>query len=503
MNAASSDRSVKKTFKTITTQILLLFLVVTFGVWGIGDIVRGGSQMDVAKVGSRHITIGAYQQELQSIREESQGQIPDVMLNSPMFRQQVVGKLVQNTLVEEAALDAGLIVDDSAIAERLRKDPYFQDLKGKFNAQQFKQFLDAQRITEAQFVDSIARQTRAQALVSAYEMDQVSAVPALAALQAYSDAETRDLLVVSVTERDIEQPKPADDATLKAYYDEKKDDFFMQESTRDFVVLSISPDTLRSAAKEKAGKNVSGNEASAALVQTISNTLDDLVASGERFEDAAKKLGVPATIKTYKGISATAQSVDANILKLAFSLEESQSSSLETTKDGTIYALQVSHVVPETPKPFEKVRGELNRMHSEEALHKAVSGKAYDVAAALRDAKDDAERTAIINKFGVTSSTLRNVKRGDRAASKLPLAVLSEVFSKDVGAFITPAPTPDAYVIPLVLAIHAPEGTRAVPKESEVQSLRVVRGMVSNALLNDFEKSVPVTLYELPKVAAQ
>lgn len=502
MNAASSNRSVKKTFKTIVTQILLLFLVVTFGVWGIGDIIRGGSSMNVAKVGERYITIGAFNQELQAIRAEAQGQLPDAMLNSPMFQHQVVSKLVQNALVEEAALDAGIVIDEKSIAAKLRKDPYFQDLKGKFNADTFRQFLAAQRITEGQFVDSLARQTRAQTLVEAYNLDQISAVPALASLQAFSDGETRDILVVRVTKRDITAPKAPSEKALLTYYDDKKNDYFMQESTRDFSVLLIKADALKKAAKQQAKEGVSESEASTALIQTLSNTLDDLVASGATFTEVAEKLGVPAEIKTYKAITQGAEAVDANILKLAFSLEAEQSSSLETTKAGDVYALQVTHVTPQTPTPFEKVRAELTRMYMEEAEHNAIAGKAYDVAAALRDAPDAATRDRAIDTFGVTSSMLRNVKRGDKAATQLPLSVLSEVFGKNVGEFIAPAPGADAYVIPLVLAVHAPEGAHTAPKAAEEQALRIVRGMVSNALLRDFQHVVPVEMYELPKSAS-
>lgn len=498
----NNPRSVKKTLKIITTQLLLGFLILVFGVWGIGDIVRGGSQMNVAKVGDRLISIGTFQQEFQQIRADAEGKMPPEMLDSEAFKQQVMAKLVQNALVEEIATAAGIVVAEDAVATKLRRDPFFQDLKGKFNADMFQKFLASQLITEGQFVDSIARQTRAQTLVAAYQMDQVHAMPALAALEAFSAAETRDVFVAELSASSVSVPEP-NDTQLQEFYESSKENMFMNPETRDLITLEISAQTLQRAAKEKASENTSTAVASAALIQTLSDTLDDAVASGASFADIATKLPVTAKTRNHAGVQASSASLDQALAQQAFTLDQAQASSFITQKDGSLAAVYVARITHAQPKAYKAVAAQIQTLVRDNLRARALAEKAHALAADLKEAKGDIARQEVATRHGARSNLLQAATRNNTHGNLISLSLLSEIFNKEVGSYIAPAPTENGMVIPVVTAIYSPKNSPKPNKSATDQALRIIQGMVSNALLNDFEKQIPVTLYPLPEMQAR
>lgn len=488
-------------FKTLTTRLLLLFLVVTFAVWGIGDIARGGPQINVAKVGERGITIMAFQQELSQIRSDSAQKMPEELLNSDAFSQQVMAKLVQNALVEESASAAGIVIAEDAVAEKLRNDPYFQDLRGKFDAKMFRDFLASQRITESQFVDSISRQTRAQVMVAAYQMDQVSQMPILAALEAYSDAEMRDVFLATIPASSIDV-KPPSDVDLHAFYDANAEALFMQPEARDIELMTINADAIKTQAKKLAKSEVPDATATAAYLQTLSDKIDDAVASGTDFSDMAEILSVSTQLKTLPRITKEANSIDARLVSSAFSLDQGQISPVITLPNGDLCVVNVTRVYESKPKPFEDVVSKISEMVMENAKSRAVAEKGHALAAALQDAGDDNARLEIAKSMGIRAKIIEKMGR-KTSEENISLSLRSELFSKKPGEFIAPAPYEGGVLVPVVSAVYAPENPPSPTKDHEAQALRIVQGMVSNGLLNDFEGGVPVTIYGLPEAASQ
>ena len=60
----------------IVVAVLFSFLILSFAVWGIGDMLRGATRQTVASVGSTEISAvafrDAYQQELQHQEQEEE-----------------------------------------------------------------------------------------------------------------------------------------------------------------------------------------------------------------------------------------------------------------------------------------------------------------------------------------------------------------------------------------------------------------------------------------------
>src|SRR3954447_12704770 len=142
--------------KTIMAAVMG-FLVISFAIWGIGDIFRGGfGQNSVASVGSTDISIEQFRQyyndQLQRLSREARRVItPDqarAMGLGPRFLQQLIA---QTTLDEEARkLHLGL--SNEEIAQRIRSNPAFQGPNGQFDPARFTQLIRDLGFTEPRFV---------------------------------------------------------------------------------------------------------------------------------------------------------------------------------------------------------------------------------------------------------------------------------------------------------------------------------------------------------------
>jgi peptidyl-prolyl cis-trans isomerase D len=85
-------------------KILLAFLVLSFAIWGVGDMVRHpGRNIAVAKVGGHKISVETFQNELQKQSEKLKnalgGKFSPEMLKSIGLPQQVLQGLVNDELL--------------------------------------------------------------------------------------------------------------------------------------------------------------------------------------------------------------------------------------------------------------------------------------------------------------------------------------------------------------------------------------------------------------------
>lgn len=523
-----ADTAKKPFVKRFLSQLLLLFLVITFGVWGIGDILRGNASNYVAKVGDRLISVHDLQNEISRVQQEASGQMPAELLASPLFRLQVRNKLIQDTLIEEAANHVGFVIGAETAAHEIKRDPFFQDLRGNFDQTRFQAFLRNQRISEGVLMEDIARRLRASALVQSFQLDQVESFPALAALTDFSDGETRDIRIIHVTERNIPAIAAPDDATLEAAYDAFDPTHpditfdidaaqFSAPETRDIRLVIIDDTAITHVAKENSKTEKLGTpeensadlqQAKTALIQTINNQLDDALAEGKPIGEAIMELPVKANVQTYNKLTKDSKALSDKALQIAFSLDELQSSTLDSNKDGSLFLVYVEHITPYTPKrPFKEVKKLFKTAYLEAKKAEAMRALLYKAYAAYTAAKTDEEKRNVLKTYHLSSNTLTDFGKKDYARSGLLLPTYQRLFEVKPGEVILP----DSYAaisgnarqkfsFAHVLANHAPDKTNniSVSDAAKAKTMNFMQSYISSALLSDFEQEVPVSLYDLP-----
>src|SRR2546423_85158 len=93
------------------------FLVISFAIWGIGDIFRGFGRSTVAKIGRTEITIEQFRQtyndRLRQIGSRLGRPITADQARALGLDQQVLGQVVAETALDERARQLGLTLADA------------------------------------------------------------------------------------------------------------------------------------------------------------------------------------------------------------------------------------------------------------------------------------------------------------------------------------------------------------------------------------------------------
>lgn len=232
--------------KTWIAKILLAILVVSFGAFGIENVITQLGSNTVARVGDTDITAQdfqrAYQAQLNAAAQQL-GKIPTgqeaMALGIPS---QVIGRLASDVAVNRFGERMGIGASDDHVGKMLREDPSFQNALGQFDKQQFVQVLQQNGFTEAQFLGEQVKAARRQQVAVGLFGDAPVPAAALELANRYSaDTRTLNYLVLNTTSI-APIPEPTD-ADLAAYLKDHQADYRTRE-TRTVDLMTLSPATL-------------------------------------------------------------------------------------------------------------------------------------------------------------------------------------------------------------------------------------------------------------------
>jgi peptidyl-prolyl cis-trans isomerase D len=381
--------------------ILMGLIILSFAIWGIGDIFRGFGANDLAQVGS--VAIGAdtyrnaYQAELQILQRVERRTITNDEAHQDGLDRKVLSRLVDEAALDDQARKLGLAISDEDIKKTIVNDDNFKGTTGRFERQVFGAFLREEGFTEKtymrqqrsvhlrrQIVDALTHGVQLpKALLEAifrFQMETRSIdyivipntsvgslpIPSQEELtgyfeitrQLYATPEFRRLIVLPVTPAAIAKPDDISDADARNRYEEVKNERFGAPEKREVEQILFPSDV---GAKEARAKLDAGK------------TFDDLL--GEKnLTPRDASLGTVART----GL------IDKNVADAAFSLKEGEVSAPVKARFGTVI-LRVGKITASTVKPYSDVATELKR---EIALQRAQG----DIAR-LHDAIED-QRTS-------------------------------------------------------------------------------------------------------------
>src|SRR5262245_2812185 len=113
------------------------FLVISFAIWGIGDIFRGFGRSTVAKIGRTEITVEQfrtlYNDRLQQYSRQFGRPISPEQARALGLDRLVIGQIVSEIVLDETARKLGLNISVSEVAKQITTDPAFQGSNGQFN----------------------------------------------------------------------------------------------------------------------------------------------------------------------------------------------------------------------------------------------------------------------------------------------------------------------------------------------------------------------------------
>jgi len=267
-------QSIRELSKSWIFKTLMLLLVISFGVWGIGDMFRGNPQQrEVARVGKVAIPVAAleyrFQTELPQARKAFGPDFTAAQAKKMGLLERILNAMMQESLFSQEAKRLGINVGDQVILDQLAAQPMFRDKDGKFNTQLWQQLLRQSGLTERGFLDREKQDLAQQIMLSPLASNLKT--PQLIIDNLYRARGSKRLVeIVSLRNDSIKDiPTPSEDV-LKAYYEEHAD-------------LFVAPEYRGMTVAELAGAN---------LAKEVSVSDDDIK---KAFEDRASELALPET----------------------------------------------------------------------------------------------------------------------------------------------------------------------------------------------------------------
>jgi peptidyl-prolyl cis-trans isomerase D len=440
-------------FGRVVMAILMGLIILSFAIWGIGDIFRGFGANSLAHVGSVEIGAdtyrNAYQNELQTMQRAEHRNITNEEAHQYGLDGQVLSRLVNEAALDDQVRWLRLAISDEDIKKAIMKDDNFKGMTGKFDRQAFDAFLRDEGFTEKSYVRQqrsvLLHRQIADALTSGVQLPKalleaifrfqmetrsvdyilfpsasVGPLPAPSEgelkgyfetnQQLYVMPEFRGLVVLPLTPASIAKPDDVSDAEARNRYEEVKNERYGSPEKREVeqILFASEAEAQEARAKFDAGK-----------------TFDDLL--GEK--NLSPKDASLGTV-TRTGL------VDKNVADAAFSLKEGEVSAPVKAQFGTVI-LRIGKITGSTVKPYSDVAAELKReiglkrAQSEiTRLHESIEDQRTSGKSLTEAAHSVGLEPRIIDAIDATGNDPQGVPVKDLVDGA---ALLKAAFASDIG----------------------------------------------------------------------
>ena len=427
-------------------------LIISFAIWGIGDIFRGFGVNSVAKIGGTEISIeqfrAYYTDKLQQLGQRMRRPISNDQARALGLDRQLLGQLVAETTLDEQARKLRLGLADKDIADRITSDPAFRGANGQFERARFEQVIRNAGFSEGRFVAEQRNVMLRRQIAQTVSGDLKVPDTTLKSLVQYQ-TEKRAIQYIALTAAqagDVAAPSTDD---LAKYFESRKI-LFRAPEYRKATLLFLSPADLAkpeaiSDADAKAAyaarKDTFGTPEKRELRQIVFAKPEEAAAASERvtkglsFADLAKERGMKDG-DTDVGTVAKADIIDPAVADAAFALKAGETSAPVKGTFGTVL-LQVGKIEAGTQKTYEEVAADLKRDLAETRARSEIN--------ALRDKIEDdraggATLAETAKKLNLKSVDIAAVDRAGRAPDGQPVTglpqqpdVVGSIFASDVG----------------------------------------------------------------------
>ncbi len=449
--------------KAIMTVVMGL-IIVSFVIWGVGDMLRGFTATTVASVGSQKITSQDFRDQFQRTLQQYQRRTRQPLTNDQAraigLDRQVLQQMISEAAIDEEAHRLGLDVSDEALRRLITSNPNFQDKSGAFDPEKFAGLLRDNDLNERYYVAELKKNALRQFIIAALTTGATAPTAMVNAEAAY-DGQTRsaDTFVLPASAAGA-IPAPSDDA-LKAYFNDRKSNYRAPEY-RGMDVVSLEPDTLANPAEvsdaeaEAAYARVAGADPKFGAPET--RDLEQIVfpneaeaqaaaakiKAGASFDDIVKERNLkPEDVDL--GQTAKDALLDPTEANAVFALPAGGVSGVLPSQFGPVI-VRVKSITPSTVKPFAEVAEDIKRRIS--------ATRAGDKIQALHDKIEDLRVSGkplpeAAKAVGLTTLSVPAVGASGRDPSGKEVALpdkaelLRAAFASDVGLDEAAIPTKD------------------------------------------------------------
>jgi peptidyl-prolyl cis-trans isomerase D len=387
-------------FKDITTDSIIfkgfmILMVLSFGIWGIGDVITPGADPNVAIQGGRFEVRATELQrqfgvQLDRLRDSLGAEAANDASLKKMVLDNTVEEMRQTAITNMAAFELGITVTKDRVRDNILMQESFKDETGKFSQLKFAEVLNQNQLNEQMFTklveDDLRQRTflgpvgenatapktlieklfayRAETRVADTLLVPAEAMPAPdkpsdeQVKKAYDDnigtftaPEYRSFSAVVLARADLVPPESLDEATVRAFYDENINSYRIPE-TRNISQLVFETKEQADAAR---GLMTPGDDLAKIAVKA---KLDAPIDLGERALTDPVMVAFGDAVKLPVGEVSTPVQTDLGW-----------------------HLVQSSSILPERTTPYEEVRSAVRRTIADDKSNDAL----YDATEKLED----------------------------------------------------------------------------------------------------------------------
>ncbi len=413
------------------SKILLMLVMLTFVLWGIGDVMRGGNKNAVLIVADKEFTdhewYNYFNNTVAHFEKAAGRKVSKEEIKANNVVEIIANQLIDNLLLQVDAEKKGLLVSDEMVFSRMAEIKEFQS-NDKFDKKLFKAFLEKNQQSEETFFTNFKNIMKNELALSPFSM--ISPVPEMlkdAVSKAHSlnynfklaEIGRRDFLMLSVD-------KQPSDLELQAQYELHKDSFaipdkrsisYMQFSASDMKVSESVPlEKLKELYNQKIDFY---SDPEKRLVDMLmfdnsekANQAAAEIKAGKSFNEVGKKyLGIDNASMGYVSKSG----FDKETASAIFATElHSFSKVIKTPMGFAIF--KVNEIKPAKVSSFEDVKEQVKAEYLSEQKFELLSQLGQEIE---KLASEGNKLQEIAAKYGFKTGSLKNISSADSTKDKL------------------------------------------------------------------------------------
>ncbi|MCG5243338.1 SurA N-terminal domain-containing protein [Azospirillum doebereinerae] len=429
-------------------KILFVLLILSFGIWGIGDVFRSSVPTTVAEVGKVAIERDALDQEfrrqIERLRPMVGGNLTAEQAKQFGLLDQSLNALIQRTLFDLAAKDAGVAVSKEVVRLRIADEPAFRNQQGQFDPNVFRTVLRNNQLTEDGYVALVSRETARELVAGAVGAGIAAPKPLVRDLYRFR-GEKRVAEVVTLPNAAIGDVSAPDEAEVTKSYEDHQVRFTAPEY-RALTVAQLSPDALakdvkieddqlRAAYDERSAEFGTPEKRNVQMVVVDDEAKAKAIAKSAKAKglaDAAKEAGVEPV-----ALDNIARTELPELGDAVFALEQGKPS--DAIKSGLgWHVLAVTGIQAGSTRSFEEVRDQLRaELQKEKALDAvfSIANRVEDQLASGAPLEEVAQSQGLaLSKVAAVDSTGKAPDGTDAATLPGLKALLPTAFQLKSGA---------------------------------------------------------------------
>ena len=484
--------------KTIMGAVVTV-LVVSFAIWGIGDIFRGFGRSSLAKIGKTEVTIeqfrSLYTDRLQNFGRQIGRPITLEQARQLGIDRQITRQIIDEMLLDERVRTLRLGISNDEIARRIMQDPSFQAPNGQFDRPRFIELLRNAGFTEQRFVAEQRRTMLRLQLIGTITGASIAPTAMVEATDRFQNEQRTIEYVLFDRAQAGDVAAPAPDV-LSQYFEPRKAQFRAPEYRKVVVVavipaerarwIEISDEDLKRAYEERKVRLTTPERRQ--IQQMVFPKADDAraaserIAKGDTFEAIAKERGL-AEKDIDLGTVTRAAMLDRVVADAAFALKEGEVSAPVQGRFGTVL-LRVIKIEPEKVPTYEEAAEQLRTDLANEKSKSEVTA-IYDKVEDERSLGKPLAETA--EKLKLEARTVE-IDRSGRDPKNQPVTnlpqqqrLVSGAFTADIGTDNDPLQVDGGYVWYEVSGI-TPERDRTLDEVKDQVEARWREDEVANRL---------------------